>query len=1342
MLAQDYILKQVASSITYPESEMGKKYWQEINSSNTQSFTKIWITAKKAKVYEGNNTVVIIDSKLEALMDSDYLAAQNSHLKSQISNLKSAQNVETFKRLILPQIENDVNNGKNFANLRQIYNAVILGKWFKEKFKESFYRAYLNKDNVNGIDTADKQIKEQIYNMYVEAFTKGVYNYVKKDYNPAARKVTKRQYFSGGVVIDPKIEATNSDSDLPPALRRSRSVAVNATLTPNGILARSAAAVASLWRGKKQKEKTLPPQNNKVKTSIDQLRDELAGLESKLRVTSKTLPKPVAPASGGISYDMGATAWGEAIEAQVQAEAAYTLALAAWEKDSSNPEYSAIESKISAIKALLALDENADNKHIIAVALAWRNKYGSFLALNQLTAILEAHKMPGGWREYVEGEYIDPKQNITIITRSDGKKLVTTGTKEQNATKLKHAIDAGLTGEQAKWLADEGWMGKQALTAAALAGVIGLASSGISAEPIRPGELPPEMRSQQHVLHVNPESSPDGLMARYRGSLYSGSVRGEIIQQLGGNYASRKDVRDFFADVIAKDTDSYVIAQIDPVWFKDAMAEEILKNFSDYYQRRWELKNRDGNGYADFTDTVRMKILEIMSLHVQNRSVRDLMRKYVQHGDNDRNKGFILATLTESQYLFDADETRQYYDDFKKSKSFYQFKNLTLHADIATVKEVVDAIAQNEDLLDDYFSRSGNDTMRERIFSRARHPRTDVYLAIIKGDSNAVVAQGPKVILTVLSFLKMANNAEAYGEITPNLSFYEKDILVANKILAEIADPSFLPYFFALNDKGSFDRICARHGLSPKAEWAKLHVNAHKTAYTALATLLATAGLIGAKIRTWSKRQKEIEDFENDTAIRPYLKELDSFVQEYGLSAFVAIHAKARRSQVSTVDLFKALTQMQRIVNSVHDLNRISDYLIAIGATVSNIYIPGWTDDQTRQVTHDRIEGTITRYSSKSADRPVGADTLAIIANNVDSFATEAGLVAFAESTLNDVSMKHSRDVRDEHPDEFAGTEEQTIEKSFTMPKLKSHGYMANSALNRLTSKLIKNISNTVMRERLIREIIALDDGRCGEKIAQVIMRNGQENPRILNHAIELFVAIAKHNQRFAQTYLDTLNAEREKIAHDIERARSVRDRKSIELRDEPDQVYTGPARPNRNDAEACWEDNPHIQSLNAEIAELDEKINYYDALKSVIETIKSEKIPVTRSWDANLQQAWAAQGWNQLTQTQLDVLWHAHANIPFADVKAKLAYVKEHAPQITLEQRAWLIRNRWLGVSDDLDANGNPVGGLTWDNTKVEKYGNGNFYFENIPDIKSIESMGFVINAITPNTTVAQFLN
>ena len=104
-----------------------------------------------------------------------------------------------MKDKILPGLNQDVNTGKNFATLRQIYYSLILAQWFKAKLKESFYSQYINKEKTDGISTADPVVKEKIFNQYLETFKKGVYNYVKREKEPGKFLPVYRQYYSGGI---------------------------------------------------------------------------------------------------------------------------------------------------------------------------------------------------------------------------------------------------------------------------------------------------------------------------------------------------------------------------------------------------------------------------------------------------------------------------------------------------------------------------------------------------------------------------------------------------------------------------------------------------------------------------------------------------------------------------------------------------------------------------------------------------------------------------------------------------------------------------------------------------------------------------------------------------------------------------------------------------------------------------------------------------------------------------------------------------------------------------------------------------------------------------------------
>lgn len=183
LLGQDYILKQLSSSLTHPDTELGSKYWAE----NNNEFSKIWIMPDVAELYSYKTSAVIKEASLKLQTEVDYLGGLNSNEEAGALNS------------LLPAITKDVNQGKNFAKLRQIYYSLILAEWFKNTFKNSFYAHYINQNKINGIDLADKTQKDRIYKLYCQAFKKGVYNLIKKTKTKDS-KLQKRRYFSGGFI--------------------------------------------------------------------------------------------------------------------------------------------------------------------------------------------------------------------------------------------------------------------------------------------------------------------------------------------------------------------------------------------------------------------------------------------------------------------------------------------------------------------------------------------------------------------------------------------------------------------------------------------------------------------------------------------------------------------------------------------------------------------------------------------------------------------------------------------------------------------------------------------------------------------------------------------------------------------------------------------------------------------------------------------------------------------------------------------------------------------------------------------------------------------------------------
>ena len=222
LLAQDYILKQLTSSLVYPEDASGKAFWSKIYKSVAQqtgsanipmnAFNKVWVVPKDVLIYENERGALIAKASLQVMLEEDLLAAGRlSKDQASVGEIAPAAK-EALRSVIIPLIEKEVNQGKHFATLRQAYYSLALATWYKKRLKESILgHIYMNQKKVAGVTITDKQDKEQIYQQYLKAFKKGVFNYIKEDpvettpASPAGGgqsslqgQTIPRKYFAGG----------------------------------------------------------------------------------------------------------------------------------------------------------------------------------------------------------------------------------------------------------------------------------------------------------------------------------------------------------------------------------------------------------------------------------------------------------------------------------------------------------------------------------------------------------------------------------------------------------------------------------------------------------------------------------------------------------------------------------------------------------------------------------------------------------------------------------------------------------------------------------------------------------------------------------------------------------------------------------------------------------------------------------------------------------------------------------------------------------------------------------------------------------------------------------------
>ena len=152
LLAEDYMLKQITASLIYPEDAIGKKFWKRIYEAAEQkygttnipvnTFNKVWIVPEKAVVYENvkAGTAYVVESKLKVMLEQDYLSLRKHEgIRSGQAHIENTNQLgsQIVRAIVIPELTKEVNEDRNFSQLRQVYNSLILATWYKKKIKDS-----------------------------------------------------------------------------------------------------------------------------------------------------------------------------------------------------------------------------------------------------------------------------------------------------------------------------------------------------------------------------------------------------------------------------------------------------------------------------------------------------------------------------------------------------------------------------------------------------------------------------------------------------------------------------------------------------------------------------------------------------------------------------------------------------------------------------------------------------------------------------------------------------------------------------------------------------------------------------------------------------------------------------------------------------------------------------------------------------------------------------------------------------------------------------------------------------------------------------------------------------
>jgi hypothetical protein len=228
LLEADLQLKKDTASYTNPTGVLGKDYWQKLYAKAEELFgnapqtiptlVRPWIVPGDIIIVERGDSAYVYKATLKVMLEQDYLKG-NAMYKFSDPRQKALNeySAEIVRKNIIPALTKEINSGKKYAALRQLYYSLILAQWFKQKHygTNSAYGRLINNRDLTGLCSLEPWSKSEYFKAYKESFQKGEYN-IRADAYSLGNMVV-RTYFSGGISLIAMIGAQRAGEPVPTA---------------------------------------------------------------------------------------------------------------------------------------------------------------------------------------------------------------------------------------------------------------------------------------------------------------------------------------------------------------------------------------------------------------------------------------------------------------------------------------------------------------------------------------------------------------------------------------------------------------------------------------------------------------------------------------------------------------------------------------------------------------------------------------------------------------------------------------------------------------------------------------------------------------------------------------------------------------------------------------------------------------------------------------------------------------------------------------------------------------------------------------------------------------------
>ncbi|WP_148083568.1 hypothetical protein [Micromonospora sp. Llam0] len=182
LLEADLQMKKTVAKLIHPESPTGKPFWTGLDGEKCVSMRQ-WIVPAPAVVHEDQNQLYIIDAPLSVKMETEVVnsvgvGGMDPGCPGQ-TEADTKRNETLFRALILPQVEEAVNNAPEYADLRRVYVSRVAAEWYRERSatKRTAYSDLIDQGNVDDWTAREPWSPIEVWQRYVRSYTDGEFTF-------------------------------------------------------------------------------------------------------------------------------------------------------------------------------------------------------------------------------------------------------------------------------------------------------------------------------------------------------------------------------------------------------------------------------------------------------------------------------------------------------------------------------------------------------------------------------------------------------------------------------------------------------------------------------------------------------------------------------------------------------------------------------------------------------------------------------------------------------------------------------------------------------------------------------------------------------------------------------------------------------------------------------------------------------------------------------------------------------------------------------------------------------------------------------------------------------------